>query len=121
VGAGLVTGEVVNGLGRHMYYLTTSQRRDFQAIAWGDWVQVSITLGLTKISICLCLLRIVDSRRVVQAMWGIIGFTALFSSVCVFLFLGVCRPLNAYWIAGKTGTCMSRKQVETIVIAHGGE
>ncbi|KAL6714771.1 hypothetical protein ACLMJK_008196 [Lecanora helva] len=119
LGAGLITAEVLNGLGRHEYYLTTPQRSNLQALAWADWVQVFITLGLTKISICLFLLRIIEQRTVEKAMWALIGFTSLFSAVCVFLFMGICRPLRAYWAVGQDGHCMSNLQVSHIVIAHG--
>ena len=120
MGASFVTGEVINGLGRHEYYLEPSQRRNYQALAWADWVQVFITLLLTKISICLFLLRIVASSKVKRLMYGLIVFMVLFTAVCVFLFLGICRPLKAYWDVGVKGTCLSDRQVESIVIAHGG-
>lgn len=119
IGAGFITAEVLNGLGRHEYYLTPSQRRNFQAVGWADWVQIFITLCLTKVSICLFLLRIVDSRQVVRGMYVLIGFMVLFSSVFVFLFLGICRPLKAYWDVGVSGRCLSNPQVESIVIAQG--
>ena len=120
IGAGFITAEVLNGLGRHEYYLTPSQRRNFQAVGWADWVQVFITLCLTKVSICLFLLRIVDSRKVVRGMYVLIGFMVLFSSVFVFLFVGICRPLKAYWDVGVNGWCFSNPQIESIVIAQGG-
>lgn len=119
MGASFVTAEVFNGLGRHEYYLEPSQRRNYQALAWADWVQVFITLLLTKISICLFLLRIVNSSKVTRFMYGLIGFMVLFTAVCVFLFLGICRPLKAYWDVGVQGTCLSDRQVESIVIAQG--
>ncbi len=73
-----------------------------------------------KISICLFLLRIVESRRVVQGMYAIIACVALFTAVFVILFLGVCRPLRSYWTVGVDGVCLSKHQVESIVIAQGG-
>ena len=120
IGAGFITAEVLNGLGRHEYYLTPSQRRNFQAVGWADWIQVFITLCLTKVSICLFLLRIIDSRKVVRGIYVLIGFMVLFSSVFVFLFIGICRPLKAYWDVGVNGRCFSNPQVESIVIAQGG-
>ena len=120
IGAGFITAEVLNGLGRHEYYLTPSQKRNFQAVGWADWIQVFITLCLTKVSICLFLLRIVDSRKVVRGMYVLIGFMVLFSSIFIFLFIGICRPLKAYWDVGVNGWCFSNPQVESIVIAQGG-
>ena len=53
-------------------------------------------------------------------MYVLIGFMVLFSSVFVFLFIGICRPLKAYWDVGVNGRCFSNLQVESIVIAQGG-
>ena len=121
MGASFITAEVFNGLGRHEYYLEPSQRRNYQALSWADWVQVFITLLLTKISICLFLLRIVNSSKVTRLIYGLIGFMVLFTAVCVFLFLGICRPLKAYWDVGVQGTCLSDRQIESVVISQGGE
>ena len=116
----MITAEVLNGLGRHEYYLEPKQRRMFQAIGWADWIQTFITLCMTKVSICLFLLRIVDSRGTRIAMYSTIGFTVLFTTVCVALFLGICRPLKAYWDVGVNGVCLSDDEVKNIVIAQGG-
>lgn len=92
------------------------------AIGWADWIQTFITLALTKISICFFLLRIVDARKIRLALYGLIGFTTLFSAVSVFLFLGVCRPLKAYWDIGiPHAVCLSDAQVEKVVLAQGSE
>lgn len=119
IGAGFITTEVLNGLGRHEYYLTSAQRRLFQAVGWADWIQTFITLALMKISICLFLLRIVDTKHVVRGMYALISCITLFTAVSVFLFLGVCRPLRAYWDVGVNGVCLSDHQIESVVIAQG--
>ena len=74
-----------------------------------------------KVSICLFLLRIVESRIVVRLMYAIIVCVSLFTAVSVFLFLGVCRPLRSYWELGVNGACLSKLQVESVVIAQGGK
>ena len=121
IGAALITVECLSGLGRHQYYLSPEQRRMVEAAGWGDWIQSFVTLGLTKISICLFLKRIVDSSRVKFFLWGLIAFLVTFTSVCSFIFLGVCRPLKAYWDVGVEGKCLSDIQVRNVVIAQGGE
>lgn len=121
MGAGLITAEIiVGGLGRHSYYLQPSQRRLFVAVGWSDWIQTFITLMFTKISICLFLLRIVDGRKVRMAMHTLIGCLVLFTTVFTCLFLGICRPLKAYWNTGVESVCLSDKVVENILIAQGG-
>ncbi|KAL9101117.1 MAG: hypothetical protein Q9163_003594 [Psora crenata] len=121
IGAGFITCEViVGGLGRHQYYLTLAQKRNFQALGWADWIQTFITLALTKISICLFLLRVVDARNVKLAIHGLIWFLILFTAIFVFLFVGVCRPLKAYWNINVPGAvCLSDLQVQNITLAQG--
>ena len=122
MGAALITTEIITGgLGRHSYYLTASQKRIFASVGWADWIQTFITLALMKISICLFLLRLVDGKRYVYALYGLMAFMVLFTSVCVFLFIGVCRPLKAYWDINVPGShCLTDLQVENVVIAQGG-
>ena len=107
------------GLGRHEYYLTSAQRRLFEVLGWADWIQTFITLALMKISICLFLLRIGYTKQVARAMYALIIYITLFTAVSVFLFLGVCRPLKAYWDVGVDGVCLSKHQVESVVLAQG--
>ena len=73
----------------------------------------------TKISICLFLLRIVDSRRIRIAIYVLIGCLIIFTTICACLFLGVCRPLKAYWDVGVDGVCLSDHQLESVVLAQG--
>ena len=108
-------------MGRHEYYLTSEQQRLFQVVGWADWIQTFITLALMKISICLFLLRIVDTKHVVRGMYTLIACITIFTAVSVFLFLGVCRPLRAYWDVGVNGVCLSNHQVESIVLAQGSK
>ena len=107
------------GLGRHGYYLQKSQLRHFTALGWADWIQTFITLMFTKISICLFLLRIVDGRNIRIGMYLLIGCLILFTTVFTCLFLGICRPLKAYWNVGMESVCLSDKMVENIVMAQG--
>ncbi|KAL8626497.1 hypothetical protein Q9189_007810 [Teloschistes chrysophthalmus] len=119
VGLGFVTAEVFDGLGRHMYYLQPDQRRRFQIIGWLDWMQTFITIMFTKISICLFLKRIKNDRTNRIFMYSLIAANVLVTAVICFLFLGMCRPLHAYWDVGVEGKCFSTHQVEAMVAAQG--
>lgn len=66
-------------------------------------------------------MRIVDSKKFRIFLWSLIGFLALFTTVCIAFFLGVCRPLKAYWDVGVTGVCLSNEQVKVVVIVQGGK
>ena len=121
VGLGFVTAEVCDGLGRHMYYLTATQRRRFQIIGWLDWMQTFVCIMFCKISVALFLLRIKNTKANKRAMYTFIGCNVLLTSIICFLFLGMCRPLRAYWDVGVDGVCFSTHQVEGMVIAQGGK
>lgn len=120
MGSGFVTAGVIDGLGRHAYFLTKMQLKGFEALGWTDFVQVFITCMLIKVSICLFLLRIVNTRTVTRAMYALIGAMVLFSMISVFLLLGICRPIGAWWSVSVQGTCLSKRQFMNIIIAHGG-
>ncbi|KAL8691414.1 MAG: hypothetical protein Q9218_003350 [Villophora microphyllina] len=119
VGLGFVTAEVFDGLGRHMYYLQPNQRRRFQIIGWLDWMQTFIAIMFTKISICLFLTRIKNDRSNKGFMYTLITANVLVTAVICFLFLGMCRPVHAYWDVGVDGKCFSTHQVEAMVAAQG--
>lgn len=120
VGLGFVTAEVANGLGRHMYYLTPVQRKRFQIIGWLDWMQTFICIMLCKISICLFLKRVWAFKSMRRAMWAFIGINILLTTIICSLYLGMCRPLRAYWDVGVDGVCFSTSQDEAMIIAQGG-
>ena len=121
MGAGLITAETLNGLGRHQYYLTATQRRDFVKYGWVDWMQTFITLMFMKISICLFILRLINSRAVQYFMYSLIFCLVTNTVINVGLFLGICRPLYAYWRAGVEGVCFTTRQIEWIIICQGSK
>ena len=53
-------------------------------------------------------------------VYTLIGILVAFTMICVFLFLGICRPLQSYWEVGVDGVCLGKGQVERIIIAQGG-
>lgn len=121
VGLGFVTTEVANGLGHHMYYLTANQRRRFAIIGWLDWMQTFITIMFCKISICMFLLRIKNTRWNIRFMYALIAANVVVTTVAVGLFIGICSPPAAYWTIGLNGRCFSNERVMAIVIFQGSE
>lgn len=120
MGSGFITSAVINGLGRHEYYLTPTQQKNLVALDWTDFVQLMLNCLMIKISICLFLLRIVNSKSVTRAVYWFIAAMTIFTMVTVFLLVGICRPLGAWWSTSVQGTCFSKKQFMNIIIAHGG-
>lgn len=84
-------------------------------------MQTFLTLMFTKISICLFLLRIMVERWLRRPVYALIGILIVFHMTCVFLFLGVCRPLRSYWELGVDGVCLGKGQVERLIIAQAGK
>ena len=121
VGLGFVTAEMTDGLGRHMYYVHADQRRRFTIIGWLDWMQTFITIMFCKISICMFLLRIKQTKWNVRFMYSLIAANVIVTIVVTCLFIGICSPPDAYWIVGKSGKCMSNERIMAIVIAQGSE
>ena len=121
VGLGFVTKEIIDGLGRHMYYLTAKNRKDYTIVSWLDWMQTFITICFCKISICMFLLRIKSSRLNRYSIYTLVACNVIVTIVCVGMFLGICSPPDVYWIIGKSGSCLSAERTMAIIIAHGSK
>ena len=119
VGAGMVSAAVVNGLGRHEYYLTAVERRRINLLGWADWIQTFLNLMLIKISICVFLIRINNRAFIIRPLYVAIGVMILTTIICVGLFLGICVPLQARWDVGVNGKCLSKASEMWIVISQG--
>ena len=121
VGLGFVTKEVQDGEGRHMYYLSRRQIENFGVIGWLDWMQTFITICFCKISICMFLLRIKDTKANRIFMHTLIAANVTVTIVVTSIFIGICTPPSAYWIVNKTGHCMSKEREMAVVIAQGSK
>ena len=124
VGMGFVMLEVDYGLGRHVQYLPLDHYEGFLKYNFLDWIQVFITLALSKISICLFLLRISKFERWRWFLFGLIGFLVVTHVPLTLLFIFQCIPLQKNWETVEEavpGHCMSKKVVEKIIIVQGGE
>lgn len=78
-------------------------------------MQTFITIMFCKISICMFLLRIKNTR------WNVRFMHALIAVVVVGLFVGICSPPAAYWTIGLNGRCFSNERVMAIVLSQGRE
>ncbi|MCJ1456488.1 hypothetical protein MMC28_006849 [Mycoblastus sanguinarius] len=119
VGMGFVMLEVWFGLGRHVQYLPADHYVGFLKYNFLDWVQVFITLALSKISICLFLLRISKFERWRYFLFGLIAFLVLTHLPLTLLFLLQCIPLNKNWSTSVPGHCFSKRAVEKIIVVQG--
>lgn len=124
VGMGFVVLEVDYGLGRHVQYLPSDHYEGFLKYNFLDWIQVFVTLALSKISICLFLLRISKFERWRWFLFGLIAFLVVTHVPLTLLYTFQCIPLQKNWqtVMGPVpGHCMSKKAVEKIIIVQGGK
>ena len=109
IGVGCETKFVLIGLGRHIYCLPPEQIP--LVLKWSVISQICniIGIGLAKISVCLCVLRIIGWTRKHLAifLWLVIAFCAASHFAQVMLFLLQCRPMAAIWDPRIHGACFS--------------
>lgn len=120
---GFVAAEVSNGLGRKRYYLAPGGYKKFLKYDYLDWVQVFLTLMLSKISICLFLLRLSSFRKIRLGLHAMIIFLVTSHVPLTFLIIFQCSPISKYWRNALSGPgyCFTKATVETIIIIQGGE
>ncbi|KAL8713875.1 MAG: hypothetical protein Q9220_002021 [cf. Caloplaca sp. 1 TL-2023] len=122
-GMGFVGAEVSNGLGRHKFYLPAGGYKKFLKYDYLDWAQVFATLALSKISICLFLLRLSSFRRVRLGLYALIIFMVTSHVPLFFLVLFQCSPVSKYWTnpLDGPGVCFTKATVETIIVVQGAQ
>lgn len=109
IGVGFMTKMVRAGAGKHIYCLALG--RIPVAIQWSIYAQIvnNIGIGLVKISVCLCVLRVIDrvGKWLSRFLWVLIAFVTASHFVQVMLFLLQCRPMAAIWDTSIHGQCFS--------------
>ncbi|KAL9030918.1 MAG: hypothetical protein Q9180_006859, partial [Flavoplaca navasiana] len=123
VGMGFVGTEVANGLGRKRYYLEPASYKKFLKYDYLDWVQVFLTLMISKISICLFLLRLSSFRKIRVGLHAMNIFLITSHIPLTFLIVFQCRPISKYWRNPHDGPgkCFSKDTVAHIIIVQGGQ
>ncbi|KAL8634800.1 MAG: hypothetical protein Q9228_007637 [Teloschistes exilis] len=119
VGLGLYVAMILYGLGRHKYYLTDYSVKEFRKYDFLDWIQSFITLAVSKISICLLLLRLSKFNKSKVALHALIGFLVATHLALVFLYIFQCTPVSKAWNTDLEGRCFSKDAVFRILIAQG--
>ncbi|KAL8788429.1 MAG: hypothetical protein Q9213_001652 [Squamulea squamosa] len=120
-GMGFVAAEVSNGLGRKRFYLAPGSYKKFLKYDYLDWVQVFLTLLVSKMSICLFLLRLSSFRKIRLGLHAMNIFLVTSHVPLTFLIIFQCSPISKYWhnpLEGP-GYCFSKATVETIIIIQG--
>ena len=120
---------IVSGVGRHIFCLPLANIPD--ALQWSIYAQIVniLGIGLVKISVCLCILRVIDKvgKALSRFLYLMITFISVshfaqvrgnfdnvlwYSSDCtklskILLFLIQCRPMAKIWNPYLRGQCFS--------------
>lgn len=98
-----------SGLGKHIECL--GPIRAYATIQWSVASQALhiACLGLVKISVCLCVLRVIDrvERRIAAFLWVNIALVGAIHVAQLAMLLAECRPLSALWDPRVHGRCYS--------------
>ncbi|KAL8759409.1 MAG: hypothetical protein Q9199_000778 [Rusavskia elegans] len=99
--------EYHEGAGRHAYYL--SERQQQRSLMWNYVTQylLFLIISITKIGICLFILRIKNTGWLPWCLYTLMGGLVLTTLPCIIILSAQCQPLWALWTP-EAGTCWSR-------------
>jgi len=105
VSTGFNLQQVAIGGGRHEFYLTPPTI--IQVVKWSDLSEFLLiwVTALTKISICIFVMRIPNSKRLTKLLYALIALLVVVNGACVIAFLAQCRPMEALWDPAVGGSC----------------
>ncbi|CAD6591366.1 MAG: hypothetical protein ASARMPRED_005361 [Alectoria sarmentosa] len=116
IGAGLDFVEVNYGFGKHQQFLTPHNLQEFRKYTYGEWIQTFATLMWTKVSICLFLMRLHNSKTLLLPLQCAVAFLLFSNTILTVIWIMQCQPIHAAW--DNSGTCMSREAKEGIILAQ---
>ncbi|KAG8529629.1 uncharacterized protein KY384_005109 [Bacidia gigantensis] len=118
IGAGLDFVEIHYGFGRPQYYLTEWQLIEFKKYTYGEWIQTFFTLMWTKVSICLFLLRIPVTKRLIRPLQASVVFLLVSNVVLTIIWIAQCKPVDRAWNEHKKGSCLSKGELQRVIMAQ---
>ncbi len=85
------------GDGHHVFYLKTSQR--VEVVKWNYITEFLLffIICLTKISICLFILRIKKTGWLKWCLYGLMAGLVVTTLVCEIILFAQCQPIRAWW------------------------
>ncbi|MCJ1265819.1 hypothetical protein MMC22_005700 [Lobaria immixta] len=96
------------GLGRHLYYLTPWERQQQSKYNSLSQTFCIMSLCFCKVSICISLLRIIQTSRQRAMQWILYAIILLVLTVNVIVVITLyeqCRPVSKVWNRKIPGTC----------------
>ncbi|KAK3939752.1 hypothetical protein QBC46DRAFT_364621 [Diplogelasinospora grovesii] len=117
---GFQIGQARHGNGRHRVYLSEEDYINNTMLGWFAMVFLFASACFLKISICLLILRIKDTRPLKMLLYTVMaGLVATNFGVIVEL-IAQCNPISHYWRPTEGGRCWDiRVRIYTIYITIG--
>lgn len=97
------------GNGKHREFVSDHDYKTINELTWCTQVLLFPTICLMKVSICVLILRIKDTRTLRYILSFVITGLILTNFECLLVLLAECSPLDAYWNGTSTEHCWPAK------------
>lgn len=97
------------GNGKHREFVSDHDYKTVNKLTWLTQVLLFPTICLMKVSICILILRIKDTRTLRYILGFIITGLVLTNFECLLVLLAECSPLDAYWNGTSAEHCWPAK------------
>jgi hypothetical protein len=97
------------GNGKHREFVSDHDYKMVNKLTWATQVLLFPTICLMKVSICVLILRIKDTRTLRYILGAVITGLVLTNFECLLVLLAECSPLDAYWNGTSATHCWPAK------------
>jgi hypothetical protein len=104
---GCEIGQHKHGNGRHRVYIAPADYVKLNMYGWLAQIFLFASICVLKISICLLILRIKDTRWLRNLLYGVMAGLVLTNGGVIVILLAECSPVEAYWTG--VGWCWESK------------
>ncbi len=107
------------GIGRHAYYLGQTQAMDAVKWSYVAMTMFFVIVCLTKISICLFILRIKKTGWLKWVLYTLMAGQVITTAAPEIILFVQCRPVRSFWDRS-IGQCWDQSIYNAVVWAHFG-
>jgi hypothetical protein len=97
---GRVTCQIISvqhGNGRHREFIAKADYEYINFLTWLTQLFLFPILCLLKISVCLLVLRIKNTKPLRYGLWALVGLLIITTMLPDIVLLAECSPVSAYW------------------------
>ncbi|KAF2678735.1 hypothetical protein K458DRAFT_376105 [Lentithecium fluviatile CBS 122367] len=95
-----------NGFGEHLWNLAHGQLLYNLRLFYVAWSTYTVSLGMTKVSLCIFYLEIFPSRHARMVSYVILTWIVINTLLLFFLTIFNCIPVQAFWDRDVDGKCL---------------